>query len=506
MKIGEILDSVYDTDVGWRPATGGIKPVHVANGLVRGLQGAFFDTSRLHEFAVWWKQGKKPNEARSYESLLAAHPDLYRPWASVRDAKEFDRMRRYACGLLGGDKALFPTIESSSFSLTSGLMVTRDFNDRRLGSFGVALVGDKDDGTTLAAAILAASNTDVPRDPLTVLVWPLLSHEAIAWSGGAPAEQVRDAFTRPHNRAFAETISQAARCLATHERAQGNAMRTLQRAVQFVCIATQAHAQALAAGGDLAGRPPALVALTGHRQSDVAIASERSLELVFQRFEEWLTGRLAELIRKGKPLARGESPLPADSADGRRIRAVFAAIGTAKRGAIERPSETVLRERMHYFMQARQFLGPDAEPASILARALIDAYTHEYASGGPRRFLRVLGCRVGLLYPHFAGATRDKRVRPSVPVLDVLVRCCVPAGESISLPEFLERLWTRFGLIVGGRRDEGWDDGAFLARHEIMVDTPELIENTERLVDELVAMGLAKRYADDVTFVGDGHE
>lgn len=506
MKIGEILDAVYDADVGWRPATGAIKPAHVANGLVRALQGATYDTTRLHEFVVWWRRGKKPDEERSYDALLKAHPDLYAAWALSKDSKEFDRMRRYACGLLGGDKALFPTIESSSFSLTSGTMVTRDHNDRRLGLFGAALVGDKDDEGSLAAAIVDAATTEVPRDPLTALVWPLLSTEQIAAGGGAPADKVRKVLARPHNRAFTEAISDAARCLATHERAQGNPMRTLQRAVQFVCVATQAHAQALAAGGRLEQRPPALMTLSGHRQSDVAIASERSIELVFQRFDEWLARRLAAQIKKGKPLAKGEEPLPADTLDGRRVRAALAGIGAAKKGAPEPPSDAVLKERMHYFTRARQLLGADADPAEVLGRALVDAYSREYASGGPRKFLRVLGCRVGLLYPHFAGATRDKRVRPSVPVLDMLVRACVAAGETVPLPELLERLWTRFGLIVGGRRDEGWDDAAFLAKHDLPVDTPELIENTERLVDELVAMGLAKRYADDVTFVGDGHE
>lgn len=499
MQIGEILNTVYDADVGWRPASGNIKPAHVANGLIRALQGGRYDTTRLHEFVVWWRAGKKPNEARSYEALLEAHPHIYEGFG-----KEFDRARRYAKGLLGGDNALFPSVDHSSFSLTNGLMVTADNNDRRLGLFAAALMGDPADPTTLAAAVRDASSADAPRDPLTTLVWPLLDDgEPKPSSGGKPAERVTKALGRRHNAAFTAAMGDAARCLATHERAQGNPMRTLQRAVQFACVATVTHAQALSAGGKLANRPPALLTLSGHRRSDVAVASERSLDQIFRRFEAWLAKRLGARIKKGRALAEGEDPLPADTTDLRTIRPLLAKFAP-KKG--QDADDALVRERAHYFKRARQLLGEDAEPTQILARALVDAYAREFSAGGPRRFLQTLGCRVGLLYPHFAGRAKDKRFRPSVPVLDMIVRACVPAGEAMSLSEFLERLWDRFGLVVGGRRDDRWDDAAFLAHHGLAVDTPELIANTERLIDELAAMGLARRYADDVTFIGDGHD
>lgn len=500
MKIGEVLNAVYDRDVGWRPSSGAIKPVHVANGLVRAIQGERYDTKRLHEFVVWWKRGRKPDEKRTLEALLHAHPDVYKGFGN-----EFDRARRYAEGLLGGDQALFPALDHSSFSLTSALMVTRDNSDRQLGVFAAALMGDLQDPETLASSVRDASRTDAPRDPVTALVWPLLDdEEPNEVSGGKAGGRVATALGKRHNAHFMEVISEAARCLASHERAQGNRMRTLQRAVQFACVATLSHAQALGANGTLRNRAPALIALSGHRQSDVSVASERSLDLIFRRFEEWLSHRLGRCIKRGEPLAEGEEPLPSPTTDLRSIRPILAQFAGASRGS-EAPTDAVLRERVHYYKNARQLLGDDADPAQILARALVDAYSREFASsGGPRKFLQGLGCRIGLLYPHFAGRAREKRYRPSVPILDMLVRACVPAGETVTLTVFLERLWERFGLIVGGRRDDLWDDAAFLAHHDLPVDTPELIENTERFVDEVVAMGLARRYADDVTFVGDG--
>lgn len=502
MKIGEILNTVYDADVGWRPASGAIKPVHVANGLVRAVQGVRYDTRRLHEFVVWWKRGQQPDEERTFEALLKAQPQFYGGFGA-----EFDRSRRYARGLLGGDGALFPSVDHSSFSLTNALMVTPDNMDWQLGLFAAGLMGDPAEPSTLSAAVRDASCPDAPRDPLTALVWPLLDDgEPKEVLQGTHALRVKKALGRRHNAGFVAAMSEAAQCLATHERAQGNQMRTLQRAVQFACVATVAHAQALAAGGRMSKRPPALMTLAGHRSSDVAVASERSLDLVLRRFEEWLAVRLGGLINKGVPLSEGEDPFPTDTTDLRSIRPLLAKIAPAKRGD-PTPSDALIRERVHYYKRARTLLGDEAEPAQVLARGLVDAYSREFASsGGPKKFLRGIGCKIGLLYPHFAGRTREKRYRPSVPVLDMLVRACVPTGETVALPVFLERLWERFGLVVGGRRDDSWDDAAFLAHHDLPVDTSTLVENCERLVDELVAMGLARRYADDVTFVGDGRE
>jgi hypothetical protein len=66
-------------------------------------------------------------------------------------------------------------------------------------------------------------------------------------------------------------------------------------------------------------------------------------------------------------------------------------------------------------------------------------------------------------------------------------------------------LWNRFGLIVGGRRGQDWDDVDVLHRWRLGVDASALSENTEVIVRHLEGMGLARRYADNVTFVGDGH-
>lgn len=497
MHIGQVLDTVFDNYVGWRPSSGNLKPVHLANGLLRSLCGEHGDVRRLHEFVVWWHQGKVPNDERSFDALMAADGDgVYRAFKD-HPSQLFEQARVYTLGLLGCDGALFPTHDNSSFTLTCKQMITRDHNDRHLGDFVAQMILGE---SSLAEIIRGYADVAQPQDPITALAWPLLR--------GQPRKHTRS--NRPtelkRQRVHAEYLAQvrdAADCLATHEQRQGNHLRALQRVVQFGSVAVLAHAQALAATGKLDRRVPLLVAMGSSRQTDIALASERSLEANIRAFERWLGDRLAERITRGDPLAPEEDPLPAGTTNAKTIRAVLSRICVAEQPHDE-PGDEIVEGRMATYNRLKEEL---EGPAEILAHTLVDCYAREYKkSGGPRQFLVKLAHRCGLAYPYKQGNAKSKRIRPTVLVLDTLVRACVAAGESVPIDVFLERLWDRFGLIVGGRRDDvdGWDDAEALTRAGISLDADDLGANTEALIDELAAMGLARRYPDAVAYVGDG--
>jgi hypothetical protein len=497
MHIGQVLNVVYDEDLGWRPASGSVKPVHVANGLIRAIQGCYFQADMLGRFLIHYKAGKVPNPERSYEALTREAPARFGHLATSKEI--FERTRRYAFGLLNADKAAFPSTEKSSFSLTSGRMVTRDGMDNGLGMFAANLLRANDGPSPLAEILKAAANPVGPCDPVTALVWPLIA-------AGEPKEfpsKKTAALDKKHNREFVSAVGVAAACLAEHEKAQGNRIRTLQRATHFACLVTHSHAQAVVGGARNARRPPLLLVASGGKQEAAAIASERSLERMHVEFEAWLGERLAERIRKEKPLVDGAAPLPSDTTDGRTIKAALRRIADASKDH-EEPTAEMVDARYQMYMNKLKQLGAD-DPARVLGHALVQIYGHEYSSGGPRSFLTSLGRRAGLLYPHFQGRSREKRVRPSVAMLDAITRACVEPGTVITLEQFLERLWVRFGLIVGGRRSQDWDDVAYLNDAQIPVEVDDMISNTESLVDDLVLLGLARRYPDGVTFIGDGY-
>jgi hypothetical protein len=505
MNIGEVLNGVYDDDIGWRPATGAIKPVHVANGIVRSVQGRYYDLDLLGSFAVWWKEkNRQLDDARTFEALAKRASGRFGYLGSDKDL--FEKTRRFALRFLSADRALFPATDQSSFSLTCGRMATRDTHDSGLGELGAFLLGTGEN--SLRAEVERCILASRPGDPISALVWPLLDDDEgkEVQVTSLRTARLKRAVAQKHNRAIFAELQTAATCLASHERTQGNKLRTLQRAVQFACAATHAHAQALASNGNLAERPPALLAISGNRRSDVAIASERSIDQIYSQFERWLGDRLARRISDGKPLTSADKSgetIEIDTTDGRTARSVLGRIGIAKKGHAP-PDGEELDTRVQYFLSIKREFD-NASPADVLGHCLMRCYLDEYESGGPRAFLQGLARKAGLLYPHFQGRVREKRVRPSVSMLDVITRCCVEHGDAIEFDEFLERLWHRFGLIVGGRRSEGWDDVQYLEEKSIAVSIDELGSNTDSLIDELALMGLARRYPDGVTFVGDGY-
>ncbi|WP_430912160.1 hypothetical protein [Methylobacterium sp. sgz302541] len=503
MRIGEVLDRVYDEEVGWRPVTGTIKPVHIANGMFRALTGRQHDISRIIAFIVWWrkKNEKLRHEQRTFARLVTDQPEG--PFACFRtDERRFDQARDFARAILGTDSAVFPDADHSSLTLTCAQMISPDEFDRGLGAFAAALVGGASGDAPLAAAVRSALDVDQPDDPVSTLVWPLLDHRGRSVTVAAPPAMDSLAARAPD---YIAQLQAAAACLATHEANQGNRLRTLQRAVHFACVSTQSHVQALVAEGVLADRIPALLAVRSPTGSALTTASETTLTLLHDRFEDWLRDRLAARIAAGQPLHRGETidlAVLRPSAAVERLDEVLRDIGPYGRGQGQLTDE-VLKHRFEDLEEALRLHPEPTERAAALAHAIWAAYRREYGSGGPRQYLLRIGRWSGLIYPHFQGPGQ-KRVRPTVALLDMLVRSCVPCGESVPLEDFLERLWLRFGLIAGGRGD-GQHDAALLRRHGVDLDANRLVENTEDLVDQLAALGLARRYADNVTFVGDGH-
>src|SRR5262245_10549584 len=135
MRIGEVLNGVFDDDVGWRPATGAIKPVHVANGLFRAVYGRYFDIEPIVELVAGETHGQ-PISDRGFVQLLARHPGAYDSYRDREDA--FDRMRRYTRGILAADGAVFPSAENSALTLSTARMISRDAMDRGVGDFASA--------------------------------------------------------------------------------------------------------------------------------------------------------------------------------------------------------------------------------------------------------------------------------------------------------------------------------------------------------------------------------
>lgn len=510
MRITRVLDTVYETKVGWNPSTGAIKPVHIANGLFRELTHRFYDTEDVVGFAVPGKKGEPPMAARTFEAMVLNCDDpRFKEFAAPTFKARFERLREAARGVLAADKAVFPRADGSALTLTCPQMISADEMDKRVGKFMAALLRGPDAGGVgaLARVMLEqmgdADGEAAPQDPISFLVWPLLKQE--------PKRRLeRDSAkcpifdSRPLAK-FAEHLVAASDALAAHEEAQGNRLATLQRGVQFVCLAVLAHAQALAAAGRLDRRTPLLLASSAPKGSRLARASEMSLIRYYEAFEGWLGLQLGERIRKGQPVSMVKDtkhPTPAQAAPGSLHRgSVKAWLKTFADEKGEPPDEDTIENRMALFEEALAEHGRD-NVADVLGAALASCYYDEYSGGGPRPFLQGIGKQVGLIFPHGAGRSQEKRVRPSVQTLDVLVKACTPTDRAIPMDEFLLNLWCRFGIVVQGEVADGLAVHGQLVEAGIDVSPTDLKENRDALVEHLVDIGLARRYPDNVAYVG----
>jgi hypothetical protein len=265
VKISEILNGVYDRSVGWRPSSGAIKPVHIANGLFRDLLSEQYDIKRTVAFAVpWRKKGDpEPDPKRTYQYLVedTADPRL-RAFCGQHFKDRFEKLREFTRRLLAADGAVFPQADYTSLTLSCRQMISQDRNDRDVGRFMAEILRGRGGNGTLAKVVAdcLVEDSDRPQDPISLLVWPLLSQD----SNPIVRKSTR---CSPHDnsdcREFFGRLEEAAHQLAGHEMQQGNRLATLQRSVQFCCLALIAHAQALAAGGVLAERSPLLPGARG---------------------------------------------------------------------------------------------------------------------------------------------------------------------------------------------------------------------------------------------------
>ncbi len=511
MEIGDVLDYVYDKSVGWRPASGAIKPVHVANGLYRDLVGHYYDLRPTVAFTIPWKRKNNPagDPKRSYDHLVEA-PGEER-FAAFKGGDQnkvrFAKFRDFMRGVLAADGAVFPDADMSSLTLTCQQMITRDQMDKHVGRFMADIIRGQNNSGPLAKVVLAGlqRGSEGPLDPITFASWPLLKSE----HDDKPLKHSsrRSPFENRRLGAFYEHLEAAAADLAGHEVNQGNRLATLQRTVHFACVALLAHAQALAADGKLKERAPLLIAMAVPKGTPLAVASEASLNAYYASFETWLAKQLGIRLTKGLPLCKNEDrdgdedlgDLPTLRKDS--VRKWLGEILLVK-GA--NPTPDVIDDRMYQYEQALAKHGKD-DPGLVLGDTLVQSYVAEYESGGPRKFLGGLGRKVGVIFPHFQGRSKEKRVQPSVPILDMLVKACTSAEGPLPLHEFQQRLWERFGMVLGTRQDENGGDHALLASHGIEVSKTDLDSNVETFVDHLAQLQLARRYPDNITYIGRNH-
>jgi hypothetical protein len=460
--------------VGFSPNTHSVKPVHIANGLFRTLLGQTSNTRPLFRFVF----------SENHKGVVPRGHDLVAVYQSLRDEGRLDanavtqealgQLRVLLKKVVGADNAVFDT-SMDSYSAGGEDFVSRDTIGQEGGELAAVWLSRR-------APSLASTLVDALRrrdDTITLLCLPLLRHgEQSAFDPPDYEYERLGVFTAPHcepaGKAYAE-LATAAATLSLHLAQQPNPLVQLRLAVQFACFFLIRHLTLLESclvRDAHVTTPPFLLDCSQPHEHDRPLARASALTYTrgcqsLARFYAWAFGaRLRERYPDPALLAREAPPTY---------------------GAQAAPDADEV------WRLACEEAETADDPYTTFGQAIYDllAAIGRYS---PVSYLRMLGVRCGLLYPA-SNAQPAKRFMLQRDMLEVLVRGAAAPGEVLDLPELQERLWHRYGIVVGGRPE---DERRLLQAGVVQADGDALEGNQRAFATALGRLDFARQLADGV--------
>ena len=488
----ELLESVYDEELGFRLTNFSIKPVHVANGLARALTGRTYDTTAVTRLVRRYVRNQKLGIDEERHPNAEVLTDYAAAFAGSRghgpDALKVTRLRSLAFDVLAADGAVFETKNFQSFTLSNERFITGDLSDYRMGIFLFRLLTTEPTGRTEAATFLREL-LQSESDPWTTLALPMLQFSDVREETLSPETLERidrsgHLFDAQNGQLVSPTLRNlrdAYDRLARFERHSGSKLNSLRRLMLFGCFVI--HVYALARWSereDYAPRPPILLDLFDGTLISIADASRATLRAAGDAIDGLIRSRLHEHV-------------VADyGTTDKQIEATLFGAGLG-----DRVEESY-----------RTYCDGGTEPADALARAMAeDANDREREA--PIGSLIELGRRAGFLAPwsnQGRGGKLRKRYIATAEFLETLVAATVEPDDPLEFPEFLERLRDYFGVVVGRPEDDAIIRHTNLRDDEfwpaiVSINEEDLRRNVEEFRELLVESGYAKAYADGRTMV-----
>jgi len=465
--------------------------VHVANGLARSLTGRTYDTTPLVETLRRYVRNQRlgvDEERNPNEAILSKYEVAFEPLSGAEpDAQRLTRLRSLAFDILGADGAVFGQADKSSFTLSNERLVTADVSDVRSGLFLARLLTSEPKTRTDAASHLR-DLLKSEDDAWTTLALPLLEVGAPASEGtGDEAAQraarseklfaaVDGALASPTLRSLRDAFDR----LARFEQVTGSKLNSLRRLVLFGCFVIHVHT--ISRWSELekgAPRPPILLDFLDGTVVSVRDASRATLRGAQNAIEGLIRMRFREHIR---------------AEWGSKRRAIEANLGA---------SEETERLRPSY----ENHLAGGADPVEALTRSMVES-AFEAGREHPIGALVELGRRAGFLAP-WANQGRagklQKRYTATAEFLETLIAATVEPDDPLEFPEFLDRLRTEYGIVVGRPEDDQAIRTSNLLGEAFgsvaPINEEDLRANTTRMRQLVVETSYAKAYADGSTIV-----
>jgi len=462
-----------------------IKPVHIANALMRSEHRVVGRMSVLQQlFEGTLARNSLDKRVAAVRSMIDSQRDRWGALGQASDLKASPLMTKVLPlirTLLGADGAAFGTSpDLSSFSSPTALTVTGDPSDDGAGAFIHSLWGGHAEASRLPildllSGLSSPTKDAAQMDDLSALLAPLVDKTRPRSSTAALSEE--EVVYSP----IEQRLRHAANRLCAYERElQPNPISSLQRIVLLAALSMFAHAATRAHENAGAMERVLLLDASNDHYSPIAQASTRCVAHLLGDASDYMASVLNDLLT-AQVSDWPEMPL--------------GALNKLLEGAGLPPLE-----RNSPLARRIEEIAADAEDPEEIRREVADELIRQ-AEGSQRRgldgYLRMLGIRAGFLYP--IQKNPHKRLNPADRTLEVLVATAIDvAAPPVEYRDFLEQLRQQWGVVVGGRID----DAGELARAGIQVPPRALSENSERFLTRLESLGLARRLADSVAVVG----
>jgi len=493
----DIFNRLYESVLGYRPVSAGsMKPVHIANGFSKAITKSYSKHVKISQFIQPTLGGNRGlDQTRTLESLIQNNPNS--PFKNFHGREEeFMELRNYSYNLLASEGGFYAHSDTkregniripkpnsatnySSMSLANEKMITKDTFDRDIGEFAATLLNNNSLSSIYKKAITLDHNS---QDPFTALF-------SLSFGEKVDVELNNINIDKNIHGNFLKILNENAEILATYEKEIPNRIKTIQRIIQFVVLSMCIHPQFIE--NNINERIPLLLSWTGNKNERIRNASHVSMNLVYEKFENWLAYQLSILIKKGDY----DDIIPIDDFSDQNI------IDYITNQLETKNNNEQIKEKRKYIFDKNKEIYSTKEIQEIFSLTLTEIYISEGRSKGnnPASFFKRIGTQIGFFYPLIGGKIGSKRLQPHAHIIDIIVRSIVPKGERMIVEDFLDKLWTNFGIILSNKIDQK----KYLDNHNIIIDNYDLEENFNSFINNLEEMGLARKYADDAIFIGE---
>lgn len=473
-------NSVDKDYVGFTPNGASVKPVHIANGSLRCIYGAYNTTMGIKRLALVSDskgvvpKGNAVSEVRDY---------LIEEEALEETVSEgsLESMRNVMQRLLSADKGVYVVKglkdDMLSYSAGSKYFLTKRSMYEDTGEFIGGVI--KEYCPELSEYI--KSLLDKGNDPISLLFEPVLEDDTMETFEIARHEDC-PAFKNPTKTMdwFVNGIKEGGICLTENFKQHPNPLTQLRLFNYFCIFHIIRYMTMLEAFYCDDTHRPILLDFSGMSpsQSSVARASEMSYTQMYKAINRFYAWGYAEKLKglSKEELLKSDTPVYEEN---------------------KKPSDAVKKELDILWEVAKDraaSIDELSEIRMIFGETIYDMLALE-ASSHPVNYLRAMGTSAGILYPPDK-LYPNKRFAVSQDVLEMLLRSCVMPNEVLSGKEIRERLWERFGAIIGGtpfEMEKLRDNGSLL-----QVDEDALESNFATFADTLESMDFAEVMADGI--------